>query len=63
MGLPVGRDMDGRVLTEALNSQLLANRSVQWVVTHDTGRRGSEPLPSGIDDDILDELRTLGYVQ
>jgi hypothetical protein len=63
MGLPVGRDMDGRVLTEALSPQLLAERSVEWVDTHDTGRRGSSPLPSPIGDDILEELRTLGYVR
>jgi hypothetical protein len=55
--------MDGRVLTEAFDSQLLADRSVEWVATHDTGKRGGKPLPSAIDDDILDELKTLGYVQ
>ena len=63
MGLPVGRDMDGRVLTEALVPQLLAERRVAWVDSHDTGARGGEPLPSPIQDDILDELRTLGYVR
>ncbi len=63
MGLPIGQDMDGRVLTEAINSQLLAGRPIQWVATHDTGRRGGKPLPSAIDADILDELKTLGYVR
>jgi predicted AlkP superfamily phosphohydrolase/phosphomutase len=63
MGLPVGRDMDGRVLAEALTPQLLAERRVEWVDSYDSGTRGGEPLPSPIKDDILDELRTLGYVR
>jgi arylsulfatase A-like enzyme len=63
MGLPVGEDMDGRVLTEALSPQLLARRPVDWIGSHDTGQRGGKPLPSDIDQDILQELRTLGYVQ
>ncbi len=63
MGLPVGKDMDGRVLTEAFSPQLLAKRSVEWVASHDTGQRGGKPLPSDIDEDILQELRTLGYVR
>jgi predicted AlkP superfamily phosphohydrolase/phosphomutase len=63
MGLPVGRDMDGRVLTEAIIPQLLAERRVAWVDSHDSGARGGEPMPSPIQDDILDELRTLGYVR
>jgi hypothetical protein len=63
MGLPVGRDMDGRVLTEALIPQYLKERSIAWVDSHDTGTRGGEPRMSPINDDILEELRTLGYVR
>ena len=63
MGLSIGKDMDGRVLTEALTPQLLAERPLDWVASHDTGDRGGEPRPSSIDQDILKELRTLGYVR
>ncbi|MFQ5790201.1 MAG: alkaline phosphatase family protein [Acidobacteriota bacterium] len=63
MGLPVGRDMDGRVLTEALVPQLFAKRPVAWIPTHDSGRRGGEPRSSPIDEDVLNELKTLGYVR
>lgn len=62
MGLPVGEDMDGRVLTEAMNPQLLTSRPVRWTPTHETGRRGGRPRKSPIDEDILKELKTLGYV-
>lgn len=63
MGLPVGSDMDGRVLTEAIVPQLLAAKPLRWVDTYDTGTRGGAPLPSPIDEDILKELQTLGYVR
>jgi arylsulfatase A-like enzyme len=63
MGLPIGRDMDGRVLTEAFIPQYLKNRQIAWVESHDTGLRGGAPRPSPINDDILEELKTLGYVR
>jgi predicted AlkP superfamily phosphohydrolase/phosphomutase len=63
LGLPVGRDMDGRVLVESIDSKLLGARPVSWIRSHDTGRRGSGARPSPIDQEILEELRALGYVQ
>ena len=62
LGLPVGEDMDGRVLVEALAPELLAERPVEWTPTHDTGMRGGKPRRSPVDEDILKELKTLGYV-
>jgi len=62
MGLPVGKDMDGRVLVEALSPELLAARPVEWVPTYDTGTRGGAPRESPVDEEILEELETLGYV-
>ena len=62
LGLPVGEDMDGRVLVEALAPELLADRPVEWTPTHDTGMRGGKPRRSPVDEDILKELQTLGYV-
>lgn len=62
MGLPVGKDMDGRVLVEAISPELLAARPVEWTPTHDTGTRGGDPRESPVDEEILKELETLGYV-
>lgn len=62
LGLPVGEDMDGRVLVEALSPHLLTTRPVRWIPTHDTGQRGGKPRRSPVDDEILEELKTLGYV-
>lgn len=63
LGIPVGKDMDGRVLTEAIDPKELTLRPVSWVETWDLGNRGRDARPSPIDDQILDELRSLGYIQ
>lgn len=63
MGIPPGRDMDGRVLTEALVPALLASRPVEFVATHDTGRRELGVRESPVDEKVLEELRSLGYIR
>jgi predicted AlkP superfamily phosphohydrolase/phosphomutase len=62
MGLPVGRDMDGRVLTEAFSSGLLSNRPVAFIESHDEGTRAGADRESPVDEEVLRELRSLGYV-
>ena len=63
LGLPVGKDMDGRPLTEAFRPELLAARPVTWTPTHDTKRRNNSPLESPVDDAIREELCAIGYMQ
>ncbi len=65
LGLPVGKDMDGRVLTECLEEDLTSERAVRYVTTHETGQpRASLPLatdaaaPHGAEAG----LRALGYM-
>ena len=62
LGLPVGRDMDGRVLTEALSGELLSRRPVAWILSHDDGTRAGSDRESPVDEGVLRELRSLGYV-
>ncbi len=62
LGLPVGKDMDGRPLTEAFRPELLAARPVTWIPTHDTERRANAPLESPVDDVIREELCAIGYM-
>jgi predicted AlkP superfamily phosphohydrolase/phosphomutase len=62
MGIPVGRDMDGRVLTEAIAPGLLASRPVGWVESHDDSARPGGLRESPVDEEVLRELRSLGYV-
>jgi predicted AlkP superfamily phosphohydrolase/phosphomutase len=58
-GLPVGKDMDGRALTEVISQE---PEPVTYVDTYDTKDRGRGRMePSPIDKAILERLRALGY--
>jgi predicted AlkP superfamily phosphohydrolase/phosphomutase len=58
MGLPVGADMDGAP------ASILGNLSHATVATHDTGPvRRMALAPSGAEDEIVDQLRRLGYLE
>jgi predicted AlkP superfamily phosphohydrolase/phosphomutase len=59
MDLPVGRDLKGHVLEEALTG----GRPVQWTESHETGRRAPRAEESPVEDRIREQLRELGYVQ
>jgi predicted AlkP superfamily phosphohydrolase/phosphomutase len=62
MGLPAGRDMDGRVLTEAFLPKRLASVPPRFVPSHDRGSRKGGVRESPVDEEVLRELRSLGYV-
>ncbi len=63
--LPVGRDMDGRVLTEAMEADFLDAHPVTWVESHERGEGGDgkEPISSTVDEEVLERLRSLGYIE
>lgn len=63
MGLPIGRDMDGRVLTEALRPSLKAARAPSWIASHDDGSRVGGDAESPVDEEVLRELEALGYIR
>jgi predicted AlkP superfamily phosphohydrolase/phosphomutase len=65
LGLPVGEDMKGRVITELLDPAFAASHPVRTIPTYETGRsRGTEqPIPSQMDEQIRERLRSLGYIQ
>lgn len=62
MGIPVGRDMDGRVLTEAMRPEVLSARPERWIASHDDGSRRGGSRESPVDEEVLEELRSLGYI-
>lgn len=66
-GLPLGSDMDGRVLDSILVPGFLQAHPPTFVKSHDTAewlaeRQGYE-LPSDEDRERLEELRSLGYIE
>jgi predicted AlkP superfamily phosphohydrolase/phosphomutase len=64
MGVPVGRDMHGRVLTGAFEPDFLRSNPVRFVPTYETGEReAGKPIASPVDDEIKEKLRAVGYIQ
>jgi predicted AlkP superfamily phosphohydrolase/phosphomutase len=64
LGLPVARDMRGRVLTDAFEPDFLKNNPVKFIPTYETGEReAEEPIVSPVDDAVKDKLRAVGYIQ
>ena len=65
IGEPVGRDMDGFVLEDLLSESFLARKPVSYVETYETGltRESTEPMQSPIDEEIREQLRSLGYIE
>lgn len=65
LGLPVGKDMDGKVLTDVFEPDELARRPIRYVATHETGarRRVAEDVARAADgEQLAAALRTLGYI-
>lgn len=66
--LPVADDMDGRVIEEAIDPGFLERHPVTSVATYEressgaAGAESEEPKESPLDEEILEELRSLGYI-
>ncbi len=70
MGVPVGQDMDGRIIVEAIKSEVLAENPPKSVPTHEKPRdkqlaaadKAAEAPAANIDPALLERLEALGYV-
>jgi arylsulfatase A-like enzyme len=61
-GLPTSRELAGRVLEDALSPAFRATHPRRTVASY--GRRApGRPAESAFDRDMLEQLRSLGYVQ
>ncbi len=68
MGMPVADDMDGKVLSNAIDPAFLRAHPVSRTDTYETGDNdasgdGTEPIESPIDDEVRERLRALGYIE
>jgi hypothetical protein len=62
LGLPKSRELDGRVLEAALSEEFRREHPVRLVDSY--GRRPSAAAArSDFDQDVLEQLRSLGYIQ
>jgi hypothetical protein len=66
LGLPVGRDMPGRVLEEIIEPEFLAAHPIQYVDSHDALAvlDHAESTQGGAGEDAkMEYLRSLGYIE
>jgi hypothetical protein len=61
VGLPVSEELEGRVWTEALDPAFRDAHPVRTIARY--GRRRPAPAASGEGGEMLEELRSLGYIQ
>jgi predicted AlkP superfamily phosphohydrolase/phosphomutase len=62
-GLPQAEDMPGKVLTDAIVPEFIAKNPLKKIKTYG-GRAGTEEKSSEtLDEEIKEELRSLGYIQ
>ena len=59
--LPVGRDMDGKILIEAINEDHLIQNPIKYIDSYDTEEVKSQNL-TFINKDIEERLGSLGYI-
>ncbi len=65
-GSAVAKDMPGRVLEEAFTTSFARSHRVRYVETHGAGPHGGdgdEPIESPVDDEVREQLRSLGYIE
>ncbi len=67
-GLPVAKDMDGRVLVDAVDPAFLRSHPLRSVDTYERGgggesAGGQEPVESSVDEKVKERLRSLGYIE
>ena len=65
MGLSAARDMDGKVLTEAIERNYLEARPVKYIDTYENKKReaAQKPIRSFLDEEkIKEKMRSLGYI-
>jgi hypothetical protein len=62
LGLPVAEDMPGRVLEEAFSDTWLARHPISRIKTYETSRLESGEAPPEVDDQMMNKLKALGYI-
>jgi tetratricopeptide (TPR) repeat protein len=67
LGLPVGKDMDGKVLEGVFEPEFMQHHPIRYVSTHEDGERGevlaaAGPTDAGAQSEVESGLRALGYL-
>ena len=62
-GLPQAEDMPGHVLTDAIRAEFIAKNPIKKIKTYGARTGSTQKSPGALDEEIKDELRSLGYIQ
>jgi hypothetical protein len=64
-GLPPAEDMPGKVLAESMEPQYLRNHPLKRIKSYGAriSDQATEEAPTAVDEEIKEELRSLGYIQ
>jgi len=65
MGLPVARDMDGKVLVDAISDDFRKKLPLKYVETYESAQAVAQPqIPddSDVDPEVMARLEALGYI-
>jgi predicted AlkP superfamily phosphohydrolase/phosphomutase len=64
LGMPVAKDMDGKVLTDIFDQNALSHNPVSFIPTYEDGKRKTPAeRNSAADQKLLEELKALGYIK
>lgn len=65
LGLSAGKDMDGEVLTEIIETSVIRQHPITYVSSYGTsfGMSGEKPIPSKVDKKLKGRLKALGYIK
>jgi hypothetical protein len=64
LGMPVGLDMDGQVLEDAIGPEFLEEMPLTYIDTHDTDLELDEPEEDlSASPELMTRLRALGYIE
>jgi hypothetical protein len=63
-GLPVGEDMDGQVIFDAFQDAFQRSRKVRFIASYGAPEKtGETKKPKELDKEVLEDLRSLGYIK
>lgn len=63
LGLPVGEDMDGKVLQDAIDDMYLSRNILDYIPTYDSLIESRKYKEQKLDPKLLRELKSLGYIR
>jgi len=63
-GFPLGEDMDGKIIDEAIDGGYLTAYKAEFIPSHDTNRKARKKrLEKGMSEKLKEELKSLGYIR